>query len=141
MRGSDMRARAMASICCSPPEKRTRELTVPLPKLGEEGIHALAVLLSPVLQVAIGRRSDLQVLENGQLTEDAAAFRHERETAPDDARRVGALDRSTIETDPSGAARSDAHDGLENRVLPAPLAPRSATISPFATLRLTPLTA
>ncbi len=71
--GWDMRARPMASICCSPPERVPAACFLRSPRMGEEVVGALHVLLD-ACRVLAEEGAELEVLGDGQAGEDPAAF-------------------------------------------------------------------
>ena len=78
--GRDISARAIATICCSPPESVPGELRAPLVADGEDRVDALEVLLRAA---AVQVRAELEVLEHGHRGEQPAVLRHDRDAATD----------------------------------------------------------
>ena len=60
--GLHIRARPMASICCSPPEKRTGGLVAALLQARQQIEHHVEVILDGLFAVAAGVRAHLQIL-------------------------------------------------------------------------------
>ena len=131
-RGRSIRARASASICCWPPDSSQARASGPLAEHGEQRQH----LLDP-LAALDGRqaRRRLEVLAHGEAGEDAAG---PRARSPRPARRA-ARPAATLTSCPnSRSPRRGRKPRIVSSsvVLPAPLPPSSATISPAATAKL-----
>ena len=73
-RGRLISARAMASICCSPPDMRAGRLVAALAEAGERLVPALEVGVD--LAVLAGDGAEPEVLVDGEVAEGAPALRH-----------------------------------------------------------------
>ena len=136
-RGRSISARAIASICCSPPLSAAGVLRAPLRAgAGSSSKQRSMSLRRPrrLSRRAVG--ADAQVLLDGQLGERAAALGHVRDALPGD------LSRGCSPTGPcrrSGRRperRTMPEIARSVVVLPAPLGPRTATIRPSSTLKV-----
>ncbi len=83
----------------------------------------------------------LEVLEHGHAPEQAPAFRRLRDAGLDDLRRAAAREIVAVEVIVPLRGRIRPEIVLSVVDLPAPLAPRSVTISPSPTTIDTPLSA
>ena len=109
-RGLPISVRAMVSICCSPPLIRPPGRSRMSPRLGNS-----ANSRSGVQGGAPARRraaADLQVLQHGQVGEDAPFLRHVAEAEPGDPSGSRPAIVGAGEADPPGAGRHQAHDRL-----------------------------
>ena len=104
--GSSIIARAIASICCSPPDKRAAGLVAPLGEHREKGVDLVQQLLLLRLADAVAVEAGAQVLEHRQQPEDAAVLRHIADPEPRQPMRRAAGDRPAVEQRPG--RRSDA---------------------------------
>ncbi len=134
--GRAISARPMASICCSPPERVPGQLVGPGRQHREELLEPLQVGpdLVPPPATDLHVAAEEQVLPHGQLGEDLPALRDQRAAHGRRWPRAGRA-RSTgraSRTSPS-RGRTSPHTALSSVVLPAPLAPTMATISPALT--------
>ena len=75
---------------------------------------------------AAGREPEPQVLLDGQLTEDAPALRHERDSGARDRLRRAAPHRVAGEADVPGRRRDDTHDRVQRRRLAGAVRPDQA---------------
>ena len=112
--------------------ERAGPLAHALPQHREEREDALEHLLAP-LRVAVAERAEPQIVGDGEAAEEPATLGHERDAEVD---AVGRLDRvdalPSNQISPLRGVRSPAMV-FSSVVLPAPLAPTSATASPAAT--------
>ena len=67
--------------------------------------------------IAAGTRGKSEIFLDGQVGEDAAVFRHEREPAARDRRGPRTCDVATVELDAAGARTHQAHQGAQQRRL------------------------
>ena len=113
--GLPMSVRAMASICCSPPDicpPRRPRISARLGKRSnsrsrvQERMAAVACLAA-----------DFQVLVNRQVGENTAVLRHVAEPEPGDAVSGPARDGLALEGEGFGPRRDQPHDGFEGRGL------------------------
>jgi len=132
-RGCAIRARPIASICCSPPE-RVPQAARPAPGAGGTG----AAPPRSAIAVGIAEPAQHQVLVHGHVGEDLAALRHEHDRMDDAAPRRLARRVAAADVDLAAPRRQQPAMAFKSVLLPAPLAPIRATISPSATCRLTP---
>ncbi len=100
-------ARAIASICCSPPLKRSRLLATPLLKARKEAEYALEIL-AHFLPIAAHIGAEAQVLLDGQIGERAAPVRHVRDAETGDVLRRQVADRPPAEANVARAANEPA---------------------------------
>ena len=131
-RGLVISARPIAVACCSPPERLAARLPAQrlrasgTPRAPRRRVHGPA---------AARRRATQQVLLDGQARRTAAALRgRARSRARHAGVRRSARDVGAVEDDAARrAARCAPAIVRSSVVLPAPLAPTSATVSPSAT--------
>ena len=120
-------ARAMASICCSPPESVPETWAEALAQAREEGEGAVAGGGA----VAAGHQPDLEVLGDGELGEEPAALRHPGDAL---ARHVvggrGASRRVPSRRTSPAEARTRPMIAFSVVDLPAPLRPIRHSTSP-----------
>ena len=81
-RGRAIRARPIATICCSPPDSVPAELLEPLLDPREEGEDALHVRFD-LARIGSREGAHLQVLEHGHAREQAPRLGHRRDAALD----------------------------------------------------------
>ena len=129
-------ARAIASICCSPPDRlpacwsrrsaQARERLVPAGRCRAPTSSSLA-----------GVGADAEVVLDGELGERAAALRHLGDAEPDDLLgRASSMIVLAVERDRRPAAAIMPEIARIVVVLPAPLAPRMTTTSPCSTVEV-----
>ena len=134
--GRPISARAIASICCSPPlmlpacwsRRSARRGNTP----NQRSMSAGDVAVAP------GVRAEPQVLLDREVGERAAALRHVRDAGARDLLRLqcrAATARRTRSAPRAGIMPDSARSVV---VLPAPLAPRITTTSPSSTVKSTP---
>src|SRR5713101_796113 len=109
------RARAMATICCSPPE--------PLPDAGEELEDALG-LPADALAAPPPEPAELEVLGHCEGRDEPAPLGHEAHAQARD--RLGGVagDLAPGELDAASGRRGQAHHALEGRGLAGAVAPK-----------------
>ena len=115
--GSSIMARAMASICCSPPDSVPPGLVAPLGQQREVLEHLVQQLLLARLADAGAVEAGAQVLHDGEQLEDAAVLGHVGDAEPGDLVGGHAGDRLAFEQHLALARADEAHDGLERRAL------------------------
>ena len=88
-RGRAMSARAMASICCSPPESVPASWSSPLLQDREQAVHVVqvAVHIMPVSPLELDVGAEQKVLLHRHGSEHLPAFGHERAAAEHDLAR------------------------------------------------------
>ena len=117
-------------------------LAAPLGEDREELEHLLRGSRATAAAIAPARGAEAQILGDREDGEDAPPLRHQRHAAGDDGLGVAAGDVVAGETRlRRSATRTSPTTALSVVVLPAPLAPSRATISPSVTSRSTPRTA
>ena len=94
-RGEAISARAIASICCSPPESRPARWPASLAQQREQVVHPVPGL--PPRGGSRGQPARAQVLLHRQVLEDLAALGHLHHTGPDDGRRIHAVQPPPVE--------------------------------------------
>ena len=113
MRGFAIRPRAIASICCSPPDSSPARLVSRSRSRGKR-VEQRRDLRS-VVGVLAGVRAEDEIVHHGQFGKHLSAFRHQRQPAPGDAVRIEALDRRVVENnvalDRTQQSRDRAHGG------------------------------
>src|SRR6266508_1725529 len=95
------RARPMASICCSPPDRVPPPLLRPLSETREE-------IVDTIERPRGAARAQKKILPNGQGREDAPPLRNEGEATARDAVGGPRVDRFAIEADAAVARRGEA---------------------------------
>ena len=106
-----IRARPMASICCSPPDRVPATCLQRSFRRGKLLIDLLDGVSDLALGAGIG--AHLQILLHGQLEEDPASFRAERHALADDLVGGGAQQGGTLEFDGAGARLQQTADGVQ----------------------------
>ena len=115
-RGRDISARPIASICCSPPDKRTRRLLSPLGKARKLGIDPIAVrgdLRASGAQIG----AHVEVLLDRHVRKYPPSFRTMRDARGHHARRFGACDILALEQHRSRTRRDQPGDRTQRRAL------------------------
>ena len=110
--GSRISARAIASICCSPPDRSVPRLVAALLEPRE---HLVDALERPAL--GRGQAGQHQVLLDVEAAEDAAVLVDQLHAGPGDRVALLAGDVLAVEHDLAGARRHHAHQALERRAL------------------------
>jgi hypothetical protein len=121
--GVPFRARAIASICCSPPDR-----SVPrLPRLLEPRKYLVNAVERPAPRR--GQSSENKVFLDVQAAKNPALFVHELHAHPRNGVTFSSCDIDAVEHHGAGARRQNAHQALQSRALAAPLPPSSPTTS------------
>jgi hypothetical protein len=124
--GSSTIARAIASICCSPPRQGAAGLIAPLFQDREVGVDLLEQRLAAGRSHPRTVEPGSQILEHGEQAEDPPLLGHPGDTEACEAVRRNALQIAPLERDPAAGAARHAHDGLERRRLADAVAPEQA---------------
>ena len=111
-----MTARAMSSICCSPPGKGPGALPDTAAQNGEVAEGAVEVG-ADADRVAPGVGAEQEVLLHGHVAEDFAAFGHLGDPGLDDGVGGPAVDALAAEADLAGGGRQQAGDDVERGAL------------------------
>ena len=130
--GRDIRARAIASICCSPPDKVPAICWRRSARIGKRSKSALQVGRDRG-RVAAQIAAHLQILGDAHMREDAPALRAMRDAEREDAARRRARDVLALEMMRPTAGRMRPEIVRRVVVLPAPFAPMRVTSSPRRT--------
>ena len=121
--GRDISARAIATICCSPPESVPASCARRSYSSGKSVVDALEVLLRrPAAQV----RAHLQVLEHRHRREQPAVLRDDRDPAADPVRVGRRVTSSPPSSTLPGPRPDDPEDRLQRRRLPGRVAAEEA---------------
>ena len=137
--GRLIRARPMASICCSPPERVPAICLMRSFSRGEEGVDLLQVLLDGV--PLLGEGAHLQVLLDGHLEEDPPPFGDQGQ-APLHHLVAGDLGQALPhEIDGAGLAPQQAGDGVQGGGLPRAVGADEGDHLPLIYLKGDPLMA
>ena len=115
-RGRDIIARPIASICCSPPDKRAGRLAAAFLQAREQREDALDVRLDRrAIGACVGAHRE--VFLDRQRAEHAAALGHHREAAADELERRVAGDVVAVVADRARLDRQQPADALQRRRL------------------------
>ena len=117
-------------------------LLAPLAQDGEQLVDVGDVVVELAAPILAPGTAHHQVVLHRQLAEEPPAFRHLAQPAGGDLVRGKPGDIGALVGDVSGSWRGAARTRCEEAcVLPAPLAPSTATTSPFGTTKETPWSA
>ena len=135
--GLAIRARPMASICCSPPRQAAGQLRRRWPQPGEQLVHPANFCRCLVARGAAVGAEDEVVVHRSWSAEDPAPFGDDRDPVCADpvCRQAGHVDAADLEVarGPRGADRRWRCTSVD---LPAPLGPTMLTVSPAPTSRV-----
>ena len=136
-RGLDISARPMATICCWPPESDMLRCCAPLAEDREKLVDAFERPRTRPAELA----ADHQVLLDRKRREEAAALRHHGDAAGDQLGGRMPPIASSSKRIIAGAVLMRPTIDFNNVLLPAPLAPITATTSPASTVSEMPKSA
>jgi hypothetical protein len=135
--GSSIMARAIASICCSPPDRVPPAWWRRSPKREKTQTPCRATRSCAVAD-AVAVESDAQIFHHCQQAEDAAVFRHIADAAMREFVRGHAGDVFALKQHLAGTRCTRPMMVLSVVLLPTPLRPKRPTTSPAPTCSVTP---